>query len=485
MIEQLKEKTINGFFWSFFSQFGRQILTLVITIFLARLLSPTEFGLIALVTALTGFASIFTELGYGSALIQKKDASDLDYSSVFWINIIIGVFLTLLFSIGSGLVVRFYDNPDLKTITILLSFNFLLNAITIVQRIQLVKDIQFKLLAKIELTAILMSGVLAIILAYNGFGVYSLVAQILTIAVVSNIILWYNSSWRPSFLIDKESIKSLNKFSINLMGNQIFGYWTKNLDNLLIGKYLGADALGIYSRSYSLLAYRVNSISKVLSRVMFPTLSNIQDDNLRIRNIYLKVVKMICFIVFPLIVGLYFTAENVIFLLFGEKWMAMVPVFKALSIFGFALAIGSVHGNIYLAKGKTGLQLKVGVFFKSLSIVAIIIGLKWGVLGVAYSLGVVSLLSQFPQIMITGNLIGLKLKEVIKALYKIFICAFLIGGIIWFIGALFFLSDVLLLITQILVGILSYLGFVYLVEREFVVEVLGIIKRKKNLKSKK
>lgn len=478
MIEQLKEKTINGFFWSFFSQFGRQILTLVITIFLARLLSPTEFGLIALVTALTGFASIFTELGYGSALIQKKDASDLDYSSVFWINIIIGVFLTLLFSIGSGLVVRFYDNPDLKTITILLSFNFLLNAITIVQRIQLVKDIQFKLLAKIELTAILMSGVLAIILAYNGFGVYSLVAQILTIAVVSNIILWYNSSWRPSFLIDKESIKSLNKFSINLMGNQIFGYWTKNLDNLLIGKYLGADALGIYSRSYSLLAYRVNSISKVLSRVMFPTLSNIQDDNLRIRNIYLKVVKMICFIVFPLIVGLYFTAENVIFLLFGEKWMAMVPVFKALSIFGFALAIGSVHGNIYLAKGKTGLQLKVGVFFKSLSILAIIIGLNWGVLGVSYCLGIVALLSQFPQIMIAGKLIDLKISLVIKNLYKILIFSFLMGLVIWSLNILLcdLIHSVVLIILQIFTGISVYLSMSYFFEKPFIIELKSILK---------
>lgn len=487
MSKLLKEKAINGFFWSFMSQFGRQVLTLVITIFLARLLSPKEFGLIALVTAITGFASIFSEMGYGAALIQKKDVTDKDYSSVFWVNVLIGLFLTLLFSFGSELVAAFYDNPDLKLITILLSLNFILNAFTIVQRIQLVKEIKFKVLAKIELIAIFISGFVAVILAMYGFGVYSLVVQIISISVVSNIILWYNSNWRPTFLIDKASIKSLNKFSLNLLGNQIFNYWTKNLDNLLIGKFIGAEALGLYSRSYSLLAYRVNSVSKVLSNVMFPTLSNIQDDNKRIKNIYLKVVKVICFVVFPLIVGLYVTAENIILLLFGENWMEMVPVFKALSIYGFALAIGSVHGNIYLAKGRTGLQLKVGVFFKSLSILAIIIGLKWGVLGVAYCLGIVSLLSQFPQIRITGNLIGLKLKEVINSLYKILIIAFFMGVIIWFIGFLYkdFLNNILLLIIQILIGTSSYLGLIYIVERGFINDFIDLIKSRKSIKKKK
>lgn len=427
-MNSLKTKAVKGWFWSFLSQFGRQLLTLIITIFLARLLTPTEFGLIALVTAITGFASIFSEMGYGSALIQKKDPTQEDYSSVFWVNIIIGLFLTLLFAIGSELIVKFYDKPELRLITILLSLNFILNAFTIVQRILLVKEMNFKVLAQIELTAIFISGFSAIILAMYGLGVYSLVIQILTIAFVSNIILWYHSKWRPAFLISKDSIRNLNKYSLNLLGNQIFQYWTKNLDNLLIGKFIGAGALGIYSRSYSLLAYRVNSISKILSNVLFPTLSSIQDDNERVKKIFLKVLKVICFVIFPLIVGLYVTAENIIFLLFGEKWMEMVPVFKALSVFGFALAIGSVHGNFYMAKGKTGLQLKVGIFFKSLSIVAIIIGLKWGVIGVAYCLGIVSLISQFPQIMIAGKLVGLNLSEVIKALYKILVFSFIMGG---------------------------------------------------------
>lgn len=473
----LRKKTIIGSVWSFISQFGRQILSLIITIFLARLLSPEEFGLIALVSSILSFALIFTELGYGSALIHKKEVSELDLSSVFWVNIIIGTLLTILFLFLADPLVIFFDN-NIKEIIICLSFNFIISSFSIVQRIILVKEMNFKLLARIEILGVLFSGLLAVLMAFFGFGIYSLIAQILSTSLINNILLWKYSSWQPKFIFNLNSIKSLNKFSINYFLNQTFGYWTKNFDNLLIGKYLGEYSLGIYSKSYNLLSFRINSISKIISRVLFPSLSKIQDDNEQIKNFYLKSITAICVVIFPLIIALFITADKIILILYGPKWIEMIPIFKILSILGFSLAIGSVHSNIYLAKGRTDLQLKLGLIFKPIILFSIYIGLNWGIEGVAYFVGITSLVSQFPQIHIAGRLIDLSLKDVLLSIYKIFIISVLTGIIIFGVDFFFKISNIYIsLIFQFLFAISFYVAMLYMFEKKIILTMISIIKK--------
>ena len=296
----LKEKIIKGLYWSGASQAGKQISQFIITIILARLLSPADFGLLAMATVFVNFAMIFSEMGISSALIQKQDTHNRHYYSVFWFNIFVGICLTLFFIAVSPLIARFYKKPELVPILAVISLNFFFSSFVIIQQTILTKEMDFRKLAIRDVVAVIIAGIVGVVLAYNGFGVWSLVFQSLVFTLADVVLLWTVSSWRPKFSFAMADIKDIFHFSANLTGFNIVNYFARNVDQLLIGKFLGAQALGFYSLAYKLMLYPLQNISWVIGKVMFPAFSKIQQDLEKVRNSYMKMTRVISFITFPL-----------------------------------------------------------------------------------------------------------------------------------------------------------------------------------------
>jgi O-antigen/teichoic acid export membrane protein len=378
----LRQKTFKGLFWSFLSQGGRQVIQIIITTILARLLSPNNFGTLAMVTVFTNFAMIFNEMGVGGALIQKQDTHDRHYYSIFWLNIMAGIGLTLIFIAASPYIAWFYKKPELKPILCVIAFNFLFSSFTTIQQAILTKEMDFRRLAIRDVIALVLSGIIGITLAYRGFGVWSLVYQLISYTIINASLLWILSPWRPKLEFAMTDIKDLFRFSANLTGFNILNYFSRNIDQLLIGKFLGSEVLGYYSLAYKIMLYPLQNISWVILKVMFPAFSKIQDNLKEVSTIYLKMIKAISLVTFPLMAWLFCVAPELVDVFLGEKWKPIVILIKIFCFCGIAQSIGTTVGTIYLSKGKVDLQLKLQLLGTFIVTITILIGLRYGITGV-------------------------------------------------------------------------------------------------------
>lgn len=480
MTRNIKTKTIAGISWSVVSQIGSQAILFIVGIILARLLSPEEFGLIAMVTIITGFANLFSELGFGSAIIQKKDIKEEHLSSIFWINLLFGVIITALFILSAGFISRFYNEPVLELITVALAFNFLIGSTTIVQNALYTKAIDFKSLAIVKITAVTFSGVGSICMAYLGYGVWSLVAKGLLDSFIISIMLWYLSDWKPKILFSWHHVKELLGFSLNLLGEKSLNYWVRNLDNLLIGKVLGSSALGLYSKAYQLMLFPLNNISNVIGRVLFPSLSIIKDDKERVGRLFLKATRVIALITFPMMIGCIIVADVLVPTLFGAGWDEMIPILRVLSVVGLMQSIVTIVGSIFLSQGRADLQLRLSFIIKPILILGIIVGLQWGVLGVSVGYACAVSFAHYMNIRWAGSLVDVTYLEMIKNLRSVILCtivmAFLVLSIDYMIPTNW--GGWIKLISQFFVGCLSYLTFVHIFKVKAYREVSLIIEEK-------
>jgi PST family polysaccharide transporter len=476
-MSKFRKQTLNGIQWSLITKLGRQFILFIVGVILARLLSPNEFGLIAQILVITGFAVLFSELGFGAALIQKQDFEQEQVSSVFWVNIIAGVALTIIFILVAPYIAQFYNEPLLTPLTMFISITFAIGSLSIIQSTILTKELNFRKLAYVEIPASIVSGVVAIILAYNGFGVWSLAVQTVLFSLFNTIILWIVSSWRPSFTLSFKSIKELLGFSTNLLGTQSLNYWVRNIDNLLIGRYLGPNSLGVYSRAYSLMLFPLTNISNVIARVMFPSFSIIQEDKERVKNIFLKITRSIALITFPLMLGLIVTAAPFVITVFGSQWIEMIPVLQVLCIVGLTQSIITLIGNIYLSQGKADQQFRVGLVLRTNLILGIVIGLQWGVVGVAIGYSIASLINIYPNLYFAGRLINLKFIELVQNLSGIFLCAIGMALIVYMIGQLMPQDwpSWALLTIEVSVGMLAYFVLIHMFRLDAYIEVRTLL----------
>ncbi|MBU1122670.1 MAG: MOP flippase family protein [Candidatus Omnitrophica bacterium] len=382
---ELKKKIIRGLKWSGISQVGKQVSQFIVTVVLARLLSPGDFGLVAVAMVFINFALIFGELGLSSALVQKQNTFDTHFSSAFWLNIICSIVLTLVFIGLAPLIAAFYHNSALKPVLMVMSLNFVLVSFTAIQQTILQKEMDFKALAIRDIVAVIVSGVVGIVLAYRGYGVWSLVYQLLMFTFVDGILLWFFSKWRPKFIFSIEAIKDIFHFSANVTGFNIINYFARNVAQLLIGKFLGFNALGYYALAYKIVLYPLQNISGVINKVMFPVFSRIQNDLKEVRNAYLKMVKAISLVAFPLMVSLFVFAPEFVHVFIGKKWEMIVFLIRIFCVCGIVQAVSITVGNIRLSQGQSRMQFKIGSIHFICMIIAIWIGLFWGIYGVAFS----------------------------------------------------------------------------------------------------
>ncbi|SFG36470.1 Membrane protein involved in the export of O-antigen and teichoic acid [Desulfotomaculum arcticum] len=459
-MDNLRTRTLSGVAWSGAAQLIRQLLYFVISVILARLMSPREFGLIGMTTVFTGFAALFSDLGLGAALIQKSGIEERHLSTVFWINIAAGVVLTAVVIAAAPLIAMFYQEPALRLLTMAIAFNFVIGAFKVVHNALLQKAMDFRRLAKIEIAAVFISGSAATVAALSGFGVWSMVIQSLVLTVTSVVIMWLCSTWRPTWHYDTGALKELTGFSTSLLGFNVINYWIRNLDNVLIGKYISSTALGIYTRAYSLMLLPLTQISRVISLVMFPAMSAIQKDLSKTKEVYLRSTRIIALVTFPLMMGLLVVAEPFIATIYGNKWQGVIPVLKIFCLNGAMQSVGTTVGWIYTSQGRTDLMFKWSLFAGLIKGTSIIIGLRWGITGVAaaYVLSGCIVL-WYPAWAIPGRLIGLSFGEMLKNLSGSFYCTVLMGIAVWVLGFMLPLNwrHWEYLLSQVCFGILIYL----------------------------
>jgi len=432
--EGLRERTLHGVSWSALSQMVNQGFAFAISIVLARLLGPKVYGLVGMITVFTGFAAVFGDFGLGAAVIQRKDLEDRHLNAAFWTNVTVGTTLTFVMAGLSPIVAWFYKEPALLTLTMVIALKYITDSLCVVQIALLTREMRFRALAGIQIGSNVVAGLAGLGFALYGMGPWSLVAQTIGASAVSSAIAWRLGRWRPRFSFERRACKELFGFSAYILGFDIVNYWSRTLDQLLIGRFAGPAALGIYSRAYSLMLMPLSQVSRVVGRVMFPALSAIQDDKPRVKRVYLKSISVIGLITFPMMIGALATSDHFILALLGNKWTEAIPLFKIFCLVGLLQSIWTTVGWIYQSQGRTGLYFAIGLIGSVTYVLAFVIGIRWGIMGVAWSYAIGNLVLWYPCWRIPGRLIDLSFSEMVRSLSPAFLCASAMGAAVWCVG---------------------------------------------------
>jgi len=476
-VSEYKNRVVNAIAISGGSRVLNQLISLGYTITLARLLTPDDFGLITMVAVFTGFAGLLADVGLGSALIQKKDVTELDYSTVFWTNLWLGFFFTGLIFISSDWIAAFYQRQELSLIAQLLSLQFVFSAIRLVPGNRLARDLHFGYVAIANLLGMLLAGALAVYMALEGYGVWALVGQALANALVTTLVICVACRWRPRFSFSFSALKGLMNFSVYVFGTEMIQYGARTVDKLLAGRYLGGDAAGILGRAQALLLLPLKNISHVVGNVMFPALSMVQDDVARVRSVYLRSTQAIALATFPMMLGMMAVADNFVIGVLGEQWTAMIPVIRLLSVAGIASSIVTITGSVFLSQGASKLQFQVNLVTRPIAILGVVIGLPWGLVGIAAGSLVAVLINTLITLSRVGSLVRLRLLDFFKALLPTLVASTCMAIPVFLIGYYSNLEKPLVeLLIQVLAGVVLYLVLAIGMKLPALKDLYGLVK---------
>ena len=459
----LKKRVLGGIKWVAFANIAQQILSIIGIIVFAKLLSPDDFGTFTIIMVFVGFLAIFSDLGISAALVHFDAPSDELMSSMFYFNLFIGLILTLLLMVFSSTIALFFDNAKLEILLQIIALNFIVISFSIVQKAILQKDIDFKYLSLINSFSLFAGLIVGITAAVNNFGVYSLVMQVITTSFLGTILIWYHSLWKPKWYFSLSEIKKIWKYSSNLSLFNIINYFSKNADNFLIGKYLSMSVLGVYSIAYKVMLYPIQNISNILIHVLFPAFATLKEDNERFKKAYLQVIFYIALITFPLMIGLMTVADVFVNVLFEDKWKGLSTLLLILAPVGMLRSIFSTVGIIYMSKGSTNIQLKLGIVNAIVIIIGFIIGLQYGVEGIAISYLASHILMLYPVLSISWKQIELGMREGIEKVIPVFVIASFMGICTYLLDTLWFFEIenlILRLFLMISVSLVLYLSMI-------------------------
>lgn len=367
MSSELKDKAIKGVAWTMIERYSGQIVQFVISIILARILTPSEYGLIGMLGIFIGLTSIFIDGGFSSALVQRKDRTDRDISTVFYINVGMAVVMYLLLFVSAPWIADFYKQPELTAIVRVYCLGLVISSLTSTSGVLLVINLDFKTTTKISLSAAFISGIIGIAMAYSGWGVWALVGQSLSSCVISAVLTVYFVRWYPKSGFSRESFRRLFSFSSKLFAATLITTVYDNITGAVIGKQFSAAALGYYNRAYGFNQLVNSNITGVLGRVSYPLLSQIQDQEDRLRQIYKRYIQMSAFLTFPLLMILCGVAKPLVLFLLTDKWSDSIILLQILS-FSFMFD-GVIISNLNLirVKGRSDLILKLEIIKKAVA----------------------------------------------------------------------------------------------------------------------
>ena len=443
---------------------------------MARLLLPSDYGMIGMLTVFLQISQTFIDSGFSDALVQKKDRTETDLSTVFYFNIVISVLLYILLFIGAPYIAQFYRMPELTLVTRIIMLNLIFSSFAAVPKTILTIRIDFKSQSKISLISAVVSGVVGITMAYKGTGVWSLVVQSLLNALLIALLFFYYINWRPLKVFSKESFQRLFSFGSKLLFSRLIHVLYYNLYSLVIGRKYSSAELGYYTRAEQFAVFPSGNINAIISRVTFPILSNIQEDDERLALAYRKYIKLASFLIFPLMVGLAVLAKPLILLLLTEKWIMTVVLLQILCFDWMFDHLSIINLNLLYVKGRSDWALRLEIIKKSIATLILFISMPFGIEGMCCGRVLYSLLAVYLNTYYTQNLIGLSFMSQIRDIFPSFILSLFMGGIVLLLVS-FITNFVLQLLIGGLTGFSFYLVFSYLLKFDSMRELLSLIRK--------
>ena len=480
----LRKQATSGIAWTFAQQFGNQIIGFIVSLVLARLLLPSEFGLIGMIAVFITIGKSLVDGGLTQSIIRSDSLDQIDFSTVFYFNLVTSIFIYFLVYICAPIIANFYDKSILIDLIRLYGISFIISALTAVQRARLTKNMEFKTLMLISLPSTLLGGVVGLVMAYFGYGVWSLVWSALANSAGTSIQLWYYSKWSPSLVFSKSKFKQHFSFGYKLTISDLLNAVFQNAYVIVIGKFFSASQVGFYTRAETLKQLPVTNISKALNKVTYPLFSSIKNDDERLKRVYKQLMQTVVFVIAPVLTFMAILAEPLIRFLFTEKWLPAVPYFQILCATGILYPIHAYNLNILNVKGRSDLFLKLEVMKKIIIIIAIAVTIKFGIIALLYGQVIVSVLSFIINSYYSGRFINYKTLEQIKDLTPSLILTVVAGGFVFLVNFTTELSDILSLVISTLVGLVIFLSVSYLLKWSELETIFSTLK-KTNLNGRK
>lgn len=471
----MNNNVVKNFLWRFFERCGAQFVTLIVSIVLARILTPSDFGTVSLIMVFTTILQVFVDSGLGTALIQKKDADDLDFSSVFYFNFAICLILYLGMFIASPFIAKFYKDISLTPIIRVISLTIVMSGVKGIQQSYVSRNMLFKKFFFATLGGTLFSAILGIGMAYAGFGVWSIVAQQLSNTAIDTLILWITVDWRPKRMFSWQRLKGLLSYGWKLLVSSLLDTVYNNLRNLIIGKIYTSSDLAYYNQGDKFPKVVVMNINASIDSVLLPSMSGEQDNRDRVKSMTRRAIKTSTYIMAPLMMGLLFCAEPVVRLLLTDKWIPCVPYLR---IFCFTYMFWPIHTanlNAIKAMGRSDLFLKLEIIKKIMGLILLLITMRISVMAMAYSLIVSGILSQIINSFPNWKLLNYNYLEQLRDILPSICISFFMGLCVYCIGFLS-LPILLQLIIQVIIGAIIFISASALLKLEEFNYLFGMVK---------
>ena len=477
----LKQKTISGVVWTFAQQFGSQIISFAVSLILARILLPSDFGTIAIFSVLMGIGSVLIDSGLTNSLIRTQDVDDTDLSTVFYFNFVVSFIVYLLIVVTAPFVADFFNIPALTNIIRVYAIILPVGAFSAIQRTLLTKRMDFKTQLKIQLPSLIVGGISGIVFALSGFGVWSLVYMAIIQSVLSSLQFWLYSKWRPKRVFDRSKFKFHFNFGYKLALSGLLDIIFQNIYTIVIGKVFNATQLGYYNKANSLQQLPVTSITGPINKVTYPLFAEIQDDNVRLKNVYRKLMTTVIFIIAPLLIIMGVLGEPLFRFLFTEKWLPAVPYFQILCIVGILLPIHSYNLNVLKVKGRSDLFLKLEIIKKILTVIAVAVTFQFGIIFMLWGRVASSFIGLAINRHYSGKYLDYSLWKQLADLLPSILLSVVVGAIILFLDKYLWIvsSDFIRLFVGGISGILLYIGFAFILKFKELTDVKEIVARQK------
>ena len=460
-MSDLKSKASKGILWSSIERFSGQGVVFVIGIILARILSPSDYGLIGMLAVFISISDIFIQSGFGSALIQKKDRNEVDFATTFYFNIVVGIIAYSILFFLAPFIANFYNQPLLVPLARVLGLTLIINSFAVVQRSKYTIGLDFKTQTKASLSAIFIGGIVGVYMAYSDYGVWALVGQTLSRRLIEVILLWYFSKWLPKESFSFESFKGLFSFGSKLLASALLESIYQNIYLIIIGKYFSASDLGYYTRAKQFNELPSSNITSVLVRVTFPLLSNIQDDKEKLRAVVSKIIKYSALIVFPLMIGLASLSDPLIRVLLTDKWIDVVWMLQLLCFAGMLYPVHALNLTLLQAIGRSDLFLRLEIIKKVMATVIVIISLSFGIKGLLIGIIIFSYLALVINLYYTKKVISYGFFQQMKDILPIFTLSIIMGIVMWVLIS-YINSNILKLLIGFIIGFSFYVPTAWL-----------------------
>ena len=478
MAEQLRDKVTVGVAWSVAEKIGSMLMQMVVSIVVARLLMPEDFGVLAILTFFTALMAVVVDSGFSQTLIRKTEPTESDYKSVFVFNVVTSLVLYAVMTALSPAIAAYYNLPVISKIAPVLFLLLPVNALTVIQNTIFARQFRFATLSRINFASATIAGVTAITMAWCGFGVWSLVAQRLAQVTVKAVLLWWRGDWRCKGRFDFSALRAMSGFSFRLMGTDIISYLYNNIAQLFIGKMHSATTLGYYNQAQKLKELPVTSVVQSFQSVTYPALANVKGDKQKFADSYLRVLAITAAVIAPVMVGMVAVADDMFMLMLGQRWMPTVPYFKILSLAGLFYPISMIAYNVLKVAGDGGVILRLEIIKKAIMTIILVLAIPHSVTAIAWGMVVMAVVELMLNALYSLRFAELKAFDLVCTLLPIALLTTAMYFAVRVVG--YYTADFGLFarfMVQIAVGVATYLLGALIFRMKFLKDILQSVKR--------